>query len=62
MNIATIIDVIDAYPKPCRLAFYLTFEIVIINLANVRSDHLRRCEKLFNTTEVTRVRKWQQYI
>ena len=39
MNIATIIDVIDAYPKPCRLAFYLTFEIVNINLANVRSDH-----------------------
>lgn len=33
MNIATFVDVIDAYPKPCRLAFYLTLEIVNINLA-----------------------------
>ncbi len=32
MNIATFVDVIDAYPKPCRLAFYLTLEIVNINL------------------------------
>ena len=62
MNITTFVDVIDAYPKPCRLAFYLTLEIVNINLANVRSDLLRRCEKLFNTTEVTRIRKCQQYI
>ena len=58
MNIATFIDVIDAYPKPCRLAFYLTFEIVNINLANVMSDHLRRCKKLYNTTKVKLVRKW----
>ena len=33
MNIATFVDVIDAYPKPCRLVFYLTLEIVNINLA-----------------------------
>lgn len=38
MNIATFVDVIDAYPKPCRLAFYLTLEIV-----NIVSTQLLLC-------------------
>ena len=60
MNIATFVDVVDAYSKPCRLVFYLTLEIVNINLArsfcSPRSGRRRVSDQICRRTDKSRHR------